>query len=285
MVARGGPPYGVSCDMWSLGSVLYSLLSGQMPQGPLKYGGRWKNLLERGQYDMRDHPWPTLSADAWNMVRSLMCVDICQRLSAEGCLRHCWLSQSGPNMSLEPSAPMSLGTANKLSQGLDRWFGQYRLNHFRKTALHRLAQQGEGSKKLQKAFDALDKDNDGQVSLHQLVDVLAEILPGGEENESVIEWRNSILPLLPENAALSHTEFLAATMDAETCAEEYRWWDVFSFFDRDRDGTISVEDLENALPGVQAQARHGFADVVAASGGRVTFEYFVQLMKESLQRH
>lgn len=282
MTSVGGPPYGVSCDMWSLGSVLYSMLSCNVAQGP-EVGDDWKRLLKRGKYDMTKRPWPDISVDAVSLVRSLMCLDIGKRLSAEGCLQHRWLSQEGPNRSFKPVAAMSLGTAEKMSQGLNRWFGQCRLGHFRKTALHVLAQQGGASGHLKEAFQSLDRDKDGQVSLQQLVDVLATILPGGEDNTCVREWRESILPVLPADAALGQTEFLAATMSAEIWMEEDRCWDVFRFFDRDRDGTISLDDLDRAFPEAQARARRGFAEEVAALGGRITFGRFVQLMREAVR--
>lgn len=271
---HGGPPYGLPCDMWSIGSVLYSLLSCDIAQGP-ETGDGWEDRLKMGIYNMETEPWLSVSKDVCRMIRALMCKDVNTRLTAEQCLKQSWLSQDGPNKSFRPAQGITFVTAENISEGLNRWFGKCRLSHFQKTALHVLAQQDGASKKLEEAFRRLDTDKSGQVPLRQLVDVLATILPNGEDNPSVREWRETILPKLPENASLGQTEFLAATLRVE----EDRCWDVFRFFDRDRDGTISLEDLKGLFP--EASKNEVFAKEVAALGGRVTFEIFAKLMRES----
>jgi len=91
-----GSPYDHAVDMWSLGVVLYILLCGFPPF----YGdddAQMFSLISEGRYafpvdiDGYKTTWKNVSEQPIELIRSLLCVDPANRLSAAGVLSNEWL--------------------------------------------------------------------------------------------------------------------------------------------------------------------------------------------------
>ncbi|OQR98836.1 calcium/calmodulin-dependent protein kinase, partial [Thraustotheca clavata] len=85
-----GVEYGVAVDCWSLGVLLFILLSGQPPFP----GHNHADILSRvavGAYSMDAPQWKVVSPEAKALVRQLLCVNPKKRLSAKDILTHPWI--------------------------------------------------------------------------------------------------------------------------------------------------------------------------------------------------
>ncbi|OQR88105.1 calcium/calmodulin-dependent protein kinase [Achlya hypogyna] len=85
-----GTKYGVAVDCWSLGVLLFILLSGTPPFP----GSNHADILARvavGAYSMDAAPWALVSPRAKALVRRLLCVNPAERLTAEELLRDPWM--------------------------------------------------------------------------------------------------------------------------------------------------------------------------------------------------
>jgi len=80
--------YHKSADLWSLGVVMYGLLSGNLPFPDLPDTDKTKQHVLRGRYHLRGPPWETVSAAAKNLVSRLLTYDPEKRITASEALQH-----------------------------------------------------------------------------------------------------------------------------------------------------------------------------------------------------
>lgn len=103
--------YGIECDMWSAGCVLYILLCGYPPF----YGDDDYELCQnviKGKFEMDGEEWDEISKEAKNLIKSLICKPE-KRLTAGEALNHKWFKKAlGDDMKVKIDDKME----KKLSQ-------------------------------------------------------------------------------------------------------------------------------------------------------------------------
>lgn len=96
--------YGIDCDMWSAGCLLYILLCGYPPfEGTDDYDLA-RNIM-RGKIDFDSEEWVDISKEAKHLITHLICKPE-KRLTAGEALKHKWFrsmlgKQEHPSMQLE----------------------------------------------------------------------------------------------------------------------------------------------------------------------------------------
>ena len=99
--------YSEECDMWSVGVVLFILLSSRLPF----MGDTPEDLLTKvakGEYEMDPTVWDPVSEDAKDLVRNLLQVNPEERLTAADALKHSWFAEISDNGRLDPKVIESL---------------------------------------------------------------------------------------------------------------------------------------------------------------------------------
>ena len=82
--------YTPAVDMWSVGVILFILLSGYSPFDHDDEEQLFKNIKE-GTYCMDDRIWRYISEGAKDCVRQLLTVDVMNRMTATQALQHPWI--------------------------------------------------------------------------------------------------------------------------------------------------------------------------------------------------
>ncbi|KAK2161892.1 hypothetical protein LSH36_108g06046 [Paralvinella palmiformis] len=99
--------YDKSCDMWSLGVIIYIMLCGYPPfysETPSKQITRtMRKKILAGHYDFPDEEWKQISSMAKDLIKKLLTVDAEVRLTVDQVLLHPWLSEA-PNTQLQSPA-------------------------------------------------------------------------------------------------------------------------------------------------------------------------------------
>jgi len=85
--------YNEKCDIWSVGVILYMLLSGNPPFN----GASDMHILEavkKGEFSMEGGVWDDISESAKDLVFNMLTLDAKNRISATDALAHRWISES-----------------------------------------------------------------------------------------------------------------------------------------------------------------------------------------------
>lgn len=98
-------------------------------------------------------------------------------------------------------------------------------------------------KELKEIFIALDKNGDGSISFAELHAGLAD----RENKEELIEMLRGADT--DNSGTINYTEFLAATIDAQTFTRESYLKTAFDIFDKDKSGKIDASEVRQLLQG------------------------------------
>lgn len=86
--------YSTACDMWSVGVILFALLSGYSPFDHEDEAQLYQNI-RNGIYHLEPGVWDFISNPAKSLVAGLLETDPKERLSAEQALAHEWIVAAG----------------------------------------------------------------------------------------------------------------------------------------------------------------------------------------------
>ena len=102
--------YSLAADMWSIGVILYVLLSGSYP---FSDDDRDRKIATASFSFQNRKVWGTVSAEAKNLIRQLLVVNPDKRLTAKQALENVWFT--GTTQSMTEASKMSLSSSSSAS--------------------------------------------------------------------------------------------------------------------------------------------------------------------------
>mmetsp|Transcript_28144 Transcript_28144/g.49885 ORF Transcript_28144/g.49885 Transcript_28144/m.49885 type:complete len:568 (+) Transcript_28144:74-1777(+) len=236
VLGKGG--YTSQCDLWSMGVIVFVLLSGRMPfRGKSEEQAR---DIKKGNYSFKNEHWGNISAVAMEFTRSLLEPNPAKRLTSKQALQHRWIlgysKKAAPTWDLVPifDALRSWELAPKFQ----------RVCH----SMMAWSITNEHHAQVRDYFLALDKNHDGFISLGELQGVLVQELNMSEPEASEalqVLWRHG-------DQKISYSEFLAAMLysnddDVNLAVDDDVLRSAFMNFDTDASGYIETNDLKHLL--------------------------------------
>ena len=118
--ARSPYFYDKSCDIWSLGVIVYIMLCGyppfysEVPHQALS--NRMKQKIMQADFDFPDNDWKDVSVDAKDLIKKMLCVEASERLAIDEVMGHPWfVRNTSPTRDLDsPLLISDLDTLQKI---------------------------------------------------------------------------------------------------------------------------------------------------------------------------
>ncbi|XP_048860259.1 MAP kinase-activated protein kinase 2 isoform X2 [Brienomyrus brachyistius] len=113
----GPGKYDKSCDMWSLGVIMYILLCGYPPfysNHGLAISPGMKTRIQMGQYEFPNSEWSEVSAQAKQLISALLKTEPSQRMTITEFMNHPWINDS----MVVPQTPLH---TSRVLKEMDSW--------------------------------------------------------------------------------------------------------------------------------------------------------------------
>ena len=222
--------YNESADMWSLGVIMYILLSGEPPFHGDSPSQIMKKVRE-GEYSMEQNTWRFITSSGKDMVQRLMTMDPNDRMTLSEALSHKWWDDAA--RSLLP-LPTEVVTSIREFE---------RQNNIKRKAIMVIAKGIQDLPEfdhIRNSFHDMDHDNDGFISVEELGVALKtlHVAMNSDDLESIVHEIDQ-----DKDGKISFDEFLAAAVHKETLLNEERLRRAFQYFDVDGSGKIDVSEL------------------------------------------
>ncbi|KAL5715412.1 non-specific serine/threonine protein kinase [Ranunculus cassubicifolius] len=262
--------YGKEIDIWSAGVILYILLSGVPPFWAETEKGIFDAILE-GEIDFESAPWPTISNSAKDLVRKMLTQDPRKRITSAQVLEHPWISVDGE----ASDKPIDSAVLSRMKQ--------FRaMNKLKQLALKVIAENlsEEEIKGLKTMFTNMDTDKSGTITYEELKSGLARL--GSKLSEVEVKQLMDAADV-DGNGTIDYIEFITATMHRHRLEKDEHLYKAFQYFDKDRSGFITRDELETAMKdygmGDDTSIKDIISEVDTDNDGRINYEEFCTMMR------
>lgn len=218
--------YSEKCDLWSVGVILYVLLSGTPPFP----GNTDKEILKRvtkGAFDFNGSEWNAISDEAKDLINQLLTYEPSKRISAKEALEHKWFE-----IASEKDENVNIEQMKKNMMNLQSFRAEQKLQQATYAFIASHLATKEEKRHLMETFKALDKNGDGTLSREEILEGYRQTM-GEEEAEAEV---NRIMAMvdLDKSGEIDYSEFIAATLDRKEMMSKDRLEQAFNMFDKVR---------------------------------------------------
>lgn len=234
--------YDEKCDIWSLGVIMYILLSGEPPFSDENDDVIFKKIL-LGKYNIKDGIWKNISNSAKNLIKKLLTYDSNKRPSARDLLENDdWiLEHSKDSAGTELDENTLKSSIMKLSTLKNGMKLQQTCIGF---IIHNLENNDEINKLL-KIFKMIDSNGDGQITKEELKDGLEKELDKEIDEREI----SRIMAILDNDGSgyIEFQEFLRACINKKKLLDDKNLKYAFELFDISKKGKFDYKDLKRVL--------------------------------------
>ena len=259
--------YTEKCDIWSAGVILYIFLSGDPPfNGPSDSAIYGK--IAQMKFNFPDKKWKNISKEAKDLISHMIAPENV-RYTAKEVLAHPWFKNAS-------DVPIS-----SLNFNSEFFIDYVKGSEIKKISLLFIASRLDENEinNLKMSFEAFDKCKDGQISFDELKQGLLQLKSNKFTENDAKELFNMIDA--DQNGKIDYTEFLASTIQKKNYLKNERLFETFCMFDKDNSGTITKEEIINALKAEKSQEKEieKYINAVDKNGdGKIDYKEFLELM-------
>eukprot|EP00484_Ammonia_sp_Unknown_P023337 CAMPEP_0197046296 /NCGR_PEP_ID=MMETSP1384-20130603/22013_1 /TAXON_ID=29189 /ORGANISM="Ammonia sp." /LENGTH=550 /DNA_ID=CAMNT_0042478053 /DNA_START=59 /DNA_END=1711 /DNA_ORIENTATION=- len=291
--------YNESCDMWSLGVILFIMIYGYPPffdsneskhdrassdkviYGKITRGFVPKVLPNYGNWFPADHP---VSGSCRDLISRLLRTNVADRMTAEEALEHPWIKERMNNCNTD-----TLNRTKLLNPTIFHSLHGYRHHSALQSQILKILREcnylnAAQMQSVKEFFDAADKNGDGKISKQELFDALKSI-----DSDITMNDAESILHSLDANndGYMDWDELLSSRINRKLQSKEERLRKVFKALDLDDSGKISADELKAALESINESATikieecmELIKDADVNNDGEIDFEEFISMFQD-----
>jgi len=195
--------YTPQCDIWSIGVIVYVLLSGRFP-----FHGTSNDKMthiKKGKYKFEPEKWARLSKRSQDFTKALLEMNPSKRLTAKGALEHAWIKQNCREAGKCDTSILSSLSSFALAPKMYRAC----------MAIMAWSLTNKQHAKVRDHFLALDKSGNGVISLSEFQDAL------GKDGEAFDEESCRVFAAVTQGRSkMYYSDFLAAMLSSQLNLEE-----------------------------------------------------------------
>jgi calcium-dependent protein kinase len=265
-VLSGG--YGPQCDIWSVGIIMFMLLSGKPPFEAQTPNGIFKKILSDTPRFTNSY-WAEVSREAKYLITAMLQKNPSLRPTAKDVLDSQWFrTRSSAVITISPSV-------------LDSLINYKSVSKFKKAALGVIVKNLSIAeiKELKEAFIAMDIDNSGELTFDNIKTGLKNQGYHVAGDKIALMLAN---PELSRTGRINYSDFLTMTISSKARLVKHSLWDTFKVLDIDNTGFITADNLKQAFHFMgkdydDATIAQMVAEADTEKDDRITFDEFKAL--------
>eukprot|EP00829_Urostomides_striatus_P012444 TRINITY_DN3272_c0_g1_i7.p1 TRINITY_DN3272_c0_g1~~TRINITY_DN3272_c0_g1_i7.p1 ORF type:complete len:339 (+),score=95.15 TRINITY_DN3272_c0_g1_i7:619-1635(+) len=261
--------YTSKCDVWSLGVIMYVLLSGTYPFN----GETDEEIMEAiklGEFNFDGPSWKKVSNNAKDLIKKLLTYNQEERITAGEALKHPWI-KSRENNELNPSILSNLakfGATSKLQYATMMCLATQKIDKNER-------------QELEKIFKKLDANGDGHLSREELVEGYKKLYKNEEEAKREVEKLMANMDG-DGSGSFEYSEFLAAASNTKKLLSKQNVKEAFDMFDLDKSGSITTEEVKKILGAKKNISEETWKEMVKEldpnGDGQISYEEFEKML-------
>lgn len=286
--------YNNKCDIWSVGVILFILLSG-VPPFDGENDVEIMNKVKIGKYSIESKEWCVISNEAKDLITKLLEYNPKKRISADEARKHIWITRNKDNQQIENNENSIVNNINLTNEKLDfkkpfenlkKFNAKQKLQQTTIAFLVRQIGNTDIIKELRKIFQKLDKDGDGSLSFDELKKGFITFYGDIAEKE----WEEIVNKLDQDGSnSIEYEEFIRCTINLEDILTENNLKMAFSRYDTDGSGYLDIKEIKSALgvvekDNISSELINEIINEIDNNGdGEISFEEFKELMMKVLK--
>ncbi len=236
--------YTDKCDIWSIGIVLYFIISKRKPFNGETFDEIFK-CIKNNEPDLISKPFDKASNELIDLIKKMLDKDQNKRISADDALKHEWFIK---NKTKEKLTELTYRDINDLLENIKTYNPK---NILQQTTLIYLVNSNSNANTVKKSsslYTKLDKDNNGIIDKNEFINGLKILFD--EKMEKVDEdFLEDCFNKIDtnNNGKIEYEEFITAAINKKEFLTVTLMKQAFEHFDIDKNGKITVENIAKIL--------------------------------------
>lgn len=274
--------YDGRCDVWSVGVILYMLLTFTPPFTGKSDEDIYKAIL-KGEFNLDKEPLSDCSPECLNLIKNLLTYDPNKRITAEQALNHEWFILT------KVSGLFINDNKKAIQKHLDYIVGLKPISKIQQAVIalifHQLSETSQ-VKEIYRIFRVFDVNHDGRITKAEMNEVLMRYF----EEEEAKTYTTEVFNRMDNdgNGFVDYEEFARSSIDRSILLDKKHLRSVFDFFDKDGNGEIDFEEIKQifVIKDVKIDdevIKNMIKDIDLNGNTEIEYEEFEQMMRNILE--